>query len=252
MKVVGVVDSPIRSGLYDSSNVSGGNAGTRTRSCMGFPGSNLPAAYLYMESTVTVVVTDGNDVYAAVNGGWTGNGSITGSEFPCRMYVKPYWFEITDPFTSTDQILSFTMTKGSSSIGNIRYDFASVARPSVGDTSIPGGYSYIGKIWDFSASDNGQDGVGWIAGSAYYSMTDPIYPAAEAFTIPGFVRFFDYYPWARRIGGSWYSCNRDGGSLKARKSGAWQDRKNRDNGVAADASVFARNRDGSWRICPKL
>lgn len=59
-----------------------------------------------------------------------------------------------------------------------------------------------------------------------------------------------YYPWARRIGGTMASCNRGGGSLKRRESGAWSDVKNSE--AQPSTSQGWRFKDLKWEVCPEV
>lgn len=242
-KLIGVEISPVSSGLYDTSNVAGGNNGTKTPSCMGLPGAGLPAAYLYFESSIIVLVDDAENVYAGVSGGFTGNGSISGGEFPARLYVKPQHFTITDPFASTDQISSFTMTKGGEGLGLLRYEFAGLPVPAVGATSWDARYVKIGTLSSFTVPGSGTDGYAWIAGCAYYQLTNPIYPGAVRFTIPNFMRYLSYFPGSIRKGGALSSANRPGGSLAIRKGG-WLEVKNSEDSSAPQQGFIRRG--SSW------
>ena len=251
--VIGAIASPVESGHYnEQSGVSGGtNPGTKTKSCFGLPGQGtLKGAYLYFNATINVVVLDNEDVLAFLGGGWVGNGNITGSSFPSRLYVKPYWFEITDPFNSTDQIFSFELTKKSSASGVIRYNFPNAALPAVGATSWDSRYVKIGTLSDFAVPGTGVDGYGYIAGCAYYDIDDPVYPEAEDFKIPNFLRYLKYFPWAVRQDGVWKSCNREGGGLFVRKDGVWVECKNSESDSEEQNAFYRSN--GSWVKSPKL
>lgn len=88
----------------------------------------------------------------------------------------------------------------------------------------------LGK--DFVWSSDLTDYTGWIymCGSAYYSgktVEQSSTAYSKQITIPGLKRLLNYYPWAIRKGSEYYSCNRDGGHLKSRKSGWYINRKNR-------------------------
>lgn len=108
----------------------------------------------------------------------------------------------------------------------------------------------LGLLSDWGANVEGDNGFMWISGTGTYNMANPIYPDPYKLTVPGFVKLFDYYPFAVRKGGVWKSCNRDGGSTTIRKGGSWRDVK---NSHKSDSDSQAFYRDGSsWKRTPDI
>lgn len=113
------------------------------------------------------------------------------------------------------------------------------------------GFAYVGQLPELGgSSDTDTNGYIWLSGTGTYQVDDPIYPDPVMITIPGFLAFSDYFPWAIRKGGSWASCNRSGGSLTIRKSGAWRDVKNVSVG-SGDNKAFYRS-GGTWAVAPQI
>lgn len=105
---------------------------------------------------------------------------------------------------------------------------------------------YIGNIANYGASSTGDDGICWFSGTGTYNVTDPIYPDPMPITIPGFLAYLDYFPWAS-YENEWASCNRSGGYVQS-YSGEWIDKKNTQSG---DASTVHYYSDG-WVVCPEI
>lgn len=120
-----------------------------------------------------------------------------------------------------------------------------------GQNSPGSGYTYVGKMQDFGASAQGHDGILYIGGTGDYEMTNPTYPNPVPITIPGFMEFLDYFPFAIRKSGTMQSCNRDGGSVKIRESGSWRDVKNVAVGDSSKNKAFVRKAD-QWAVAPKI
>ena len=137
---------------------------------------------------------------------------------------------------------------GSGAAGWYRWIFncADPGQDSPGD-----GYIYVGKMQDFGASAQGKDGVLYVGGTGDYSMNKPTYPSPVSIVIPGFMEFLDYFPFAIRKSGTMQSCNRNGGSVKIRKSGSWRDVKNVAVGDSSKNKAFVR-KSNQWAVAPKI
>lgn len=120
-----------------------------------------------------------------------------------------------------------------------------------GQDSPGSGYIYVGKMQDFGASAQGKDGVLFVGGTGDYEMSNPVYADPLPITIPGFMEFLDYFPFALRKSGVMQSCNRNGGSVKIRKSGSWRDVKNVAVGDSSKNKAFVR-KSGQWSVVPKI
>ena len=112
------------------------------------------------------------------------------------------------------------------------------------------GYKLVGSLTDFHGNDQNQDGYIYLSGTGSYQMDNPTYPDPVRITIPGFLAYLDYYPFAVLKSGSWKSCNREGGSTTIRKSGAWRDVKNVAVGTG-DNHAFIRD-GSSWTAAPEI
>lgn len=112
------------------------------------------------------------------------------------------------------------------------------------------GYMRAGLLTDFHGNDQNQDGYLYLGGTGTYSVNDPIYPDPIRITIPGFMAFLDYYPFAVRKSGQWMSCNREGGSTTIRKSGSWRDVKNVAVGEGNDNAFILSG--GAWSVAPEI
>ena len=235
------------------STVSNGVLGdTNAASSYGLPGSQLSAAYCHCDFGVKITVEDDLSTYCSIYGGMVEQYDIRGTSFPSYLWCLPYEWNGT---ITEENKLSWTggqgmfhyfeMTKATEANAYISHSF-----PTDGSRG-----AYIGKLDNFQwESETSGTGYVWIGGSAIYddnAITDPIWVAPQRIAIPGLRELLEYYPWARRIGGGWNSCNRSGGSLKIRKSGSWQDRKNRESSDLSKSTVFVR-KSNSWNRCPKL
>lgn len=106
----------------------------------------------------------------------------------------------------------------------------------------------MGSLESWGASITGNDGVIWFSGTGTYEVQDPTWPVPVAITVPGFIKLFDYFPFAVRKGSAWKSCNRTGGGSYVMKSGSWRELKNsREGGSRADATFRS---GGSWKTTP--
>ena len=107
-----------------------------------------------------------------------------------------------------------------------------------------------GHLWEFGASDTGLDGYMWVGGTGTYTLTDPVYPVPVRITVPGFLKYLGYYPWARYGDGKYKSCNRDGGSLMQVRDGAYADVRNSERDHSVDRAFYYGG--GKWNSCPEI
>ena len=91
----------------------------------------------------------------------------------------------------------------------------------------------------------------WIGGTGTYEAVNPNYPSPVWIKVPGFIEFLDYFPFAIRKSGTMQSCNRNGGSVKIRKSGSWRDVKNVAVGDSSKNKAFVR-KSNQWKVAPKI
>lgn len=108
----------------------------------------------------------------------------------------------------------------------------------------------LGDLEDYAASRQGTDGAAWFSGTGDYYVNDPIAPDPMKITIPGFLEYLDYYPFAVYAGGSWKSANRDGGDTKVYVGSSWRDVKNVEAGTGTDQGQWYNG--SSWQKAPKI
>lgn len=118
------------------------------------------------------------------------------------------------------------------------------------------GYTSIGTITKsdkFGEDEDGKYGSIYVSGCCLFNSDPPGddtgYSKPAEIKIYGLDAIFDYYPWGRHTGNNptWYSHNRDGGSLKRYNSG-WKDVKN-EEGNADDSKGF-RYSGTSFKVSP--
>lgn len=112
------------------------------------------------------------------------------------------------------------------------------------------GWKSIGKLTDFGGSDTGVDGSVWVSGTCTYEVTDPVYPTPVKVTVPGFLRYLGFHPWARYQDGQFKSCNRTGGNLQIYKGSAYRDIYNSERDSSVDQAHYYKS--GAWASCPKI
>ena len=213
--------------------------------CFGLPGnSGGNAAWMNVALTLTVYVYDNYDVAVKATG-TISKSYLFAADYPSILVVN-----------ASDWAWSYS--GGSivvpSSAGTLASDTIVVANEGSGrgtyTWNIDTGVVPCGKLQDFGGTGTGTDGILYLSGTGTYSVNDPIYPTPIAITIPGFLEYIGYFPWARMQDGVWKSCNREGGRLYRRAGGAWTDRKNTEQGSESD-KVFYRT-GGTWKKCPKI
>lgn len=108
----------------------------------------------------------------------------------------------------------------------------------------------IGDLTEFGGSDEGDDGYLYLGGTGTYEINDPVYPDPIRITVPGFLAFLDYYPFAIRKSGRMMSANREGGMTRVRKSGSWRDVRNVARGSGTDDGFYRKS--GKWTKAPEI
>jgi len=226
--LIGTQVEPVNTGKYGDKEA---------RSCFGLAGLNyggggIPVHAAYCETAFNInLAIDANlHVWAALSGGYIRQVDILNNVYTCHIGCSPNSFTPTKDSVGTRLKSWTTDTTGSSPEGTVRVpwrqDFPAVAVPT-DDSQLKGlGYVDLGHISRFHWVEGTQDGYLYVGGTTTYEVTDPIYPQAYRITLPGFKRFYDYYPCAVREGASWKSCNRQGGNVQIRKTGKWAACKN--------------------------
>lgn len=231
---------------------AGADEGGSGNTCFGLPGNNgLRASMSSCHFNVLVAVYDDYRVYVGLNGYVVDD--VVSNVYEVAMYVSSsdFYFSWQGGFLVATGI----NTKGSWSANivtsgrSFRWNFSASAPP--GETAgAPSGYVYVGQLTDFQANAQGRDGVLWLGGTGTYVVNDPLYPDPVRITVPGFMEFLDYFPFAIRKSGVMQSANREGGSTRIRKNGSWRDVKNVAVGSGND-DAFVR-KSGAWEKAPKI
>lgn len=213
--------------------------------CFGLPGSSGGnAAWMNVDLTLTVYVYDNYDVAVRATG-TISKPNILAADYPSILVVNASnW--------------SWSYSGGSivvpSSAGTLASDTIVVPNEGGGrgtyTWNIDTGMVPCGKLQDFGGTGTGTDGILWLSGTGTYHVNDPIYPTPVAVTIPGFLEYIGYFPWARMQDGVWKSCNREGGRLYRLAGGAWTDRKNTEQGSKSDKVFYMTG--GTLTKCPKI
>lgn len=226
------------SGVYDD---------TKAVSCFGLPGFNLPPVYMYCDFWICAAVAGDNSVYIGITSGFLKQTTVVGTSFPSFVCVRPDYF-VADPNNRAGEVISMTLTKPSSAVGNLDYTFPTYVDVPLETDVNPADYGlhYIGHLEDFHWVEGTTDGYCYLAGTAYYDViTGYNYPSAVQIILPDFKRFYDYFPGAIRSGSSWKSCNRSGGNFQIKQGGSWRDCKNQFGGASSSDTTFIKS-SGSW------
>ena len=215
--------------------------------CFGLPGlGGVKASWSNCAFTVHVAVYDDLNVYVGLNGAITD--TVIASNYPVRMCVSPHDWDWH--YTGTELVGPASAWNATIDANNRNFRWAfSCGDPAADNASGAGpGYIHVGKLTDFGGSESNQDGYLFVGGTGSYTVNDPIYPDPVRVTVPGFLRYLDYFPGARRIGSDWKSCNRSGGYLQ-KHAGGWVNRKNVAAGSGSN-TVFVY-KDG-WKTAPEI
>lgn len=248
------------------------------RTCFGLPGNNgVQASMSSCHFDAYVAVYDDLSVYLGINGEISD--PVVASHYEVILCVSPddwewqyYGGSLHGPSSNWSADVQAYDGSGSNApswaggqsardasrhpasgrtYGWFRWQFSCSSTPNSDNASGAGnGYIYIGKLTDYHGNDQDQDGYIYLGGTGTYYVEDPLYPDPYRITVPGFMRFLDYYPFAVRKSGQWMSCNRSGGSTTIRKSGSWRDVKNVVVGQGND-HAFIRS-GSSWEVAPEI
>ena len=248
-----------------------GNQGTVT--CFALPGTDrINPSMSSVHMNVLVAVYDDYSVYVGFRGEISD--PVISNKYPCVMIVSSSSFYFA--WQNNKVVAVGNNTRGekraevdaTNGAGSNAPEWAN-GKPAWSGSGTPGwfrwffncsdpgqdapgdGYIYVGKMQDFGASAQGKDGVLYIGGTGDYEMTNPVYPSPVPITIPGFMEFLDYFPFAIRKSGTMQSCNREGGSVKIRKSNSWRDVKNVAVGDSSKNKAFVR-KSNQWAVAPKI
>lgn len=218
--------------------------------CFGLPGSGgIAASWSNCNFDVRVAVYDDLNVYVGINGAVTDN--VVPNSYDVRMCVSANdwaWRYDGSQLIGPGSAWNATIPVGSG--GSFVWNF-SCGEPAADNASGAGaGYVHVGRLTDFHGSDSSQDGYLYLSGTGAYTVNDPIYPDPVRITVPGFLRFLDYFPFARNISGVFKSCNRTGGFVQKQEGGSWKDKKNVAAGSGTN-TVFRHNGQG-WVICNEI
>lgn len=223
---------------------------TNPPTCFGLPGSGgITASWSNCDFDVHVAVYDDLRVYVGIDGAVTD--SVVPNNYLVMMCVDENdwrWRYEGDHLVGPD-----ASWEGDIDVGSDRsfvWNF-SCGNPASDNASGAGaGYKYVGTLDQFHGSDESQDGYLYLSGTGSYHVDDPIYPDPVRITVPGFLRYLDYYPFAVAHGSTWASCNRSGGFTQQYAGGSWQDRKNVAAG-SGDNHAWYWNGSG-WAVCPEI
>lgn len=202
--------------------------------CFALPGQDLPPTYCNVDIVARVGVDANHDIWVSL--------------------VSGHIYEDVSP---SEYHVNFVASRGDFSYyydgDRIRWtgDGVDVEPETVVDAT--SGYF----DWTFPWSGNwarvgntsNMDGHIWIAGTGTYMVTDPIYPDPVRIAITDWEELLEYYPFALSKGGSWASCNRDGGHVQVKKEN-WEDVYN--NVEPTDAQRAWNYRNGLWVRSEKI
>lgn len=237
---------------------NGDSNNTQDPSACCIPGSEgYTSVYFGVDMYVDVAVTDDKQVWIALAGGTAShtNNRLTKGSGAWEGYwgIANYSFS----YEGVDQlpngghyIADMEVEPDPGTACNATLYFTDAPDVHVGDTSFPDGWYCIGTVDDLD-TDHKSWFKFWISfpvkntnGQSDFKTMYSTEIKVDGDWVP---KIFDYYPWARHTAANdtWYSHNRDGGSLTRYNSG-WQDVK---NGGATDHGF---RYDGSaWAVSPK-
>lgn len=219
----------------------------RTPTSFGLPGYGTGhAKYCHTNYTLGIRVYDDLSVQTRINGSFTCN--VLKSNYPVAFVLNPSDFR----FTLSGNNLTYPSTATLMGSADIDVDSGG---SGTGETAefvwnLDSDWKSVGHLWDFGASDTGLDGYLWVGGTGTYTLTDPVYPVPVRVTVPGFLKYLGYYPWARHGDGKYKSCNRDGGSLMQVRGGAYADVRNSERDHSVDRAFYYE--DGKWNSCSEI
>lgn len=214
--------------------------------CFGLPGyGGLKASMSNCHFNVIVAVYDDLSVYVGINGHVTDN--VNPNIYASKMCVSPNdWNWVYD---GTHLVGPGASWDADIDASDRNYDWTFSCGNPAQNSPAGSGYIYAGKLDQFHGTGTGKDGYLYLGGTGSYEVDDPIYPDPVRITVPGIMQYLDYFPWARRSGSSWASCNRSGGYMQSYRGG-WTDRKN--VAVGSGTNTVFRFDGANWVICPEI
>lgn len=214
----------------------------------GLPGSGgAHASYSDVNLTVYTAIYDDGSVYVGLNGSITD--TVLSSDYPVKLCINPesWTWSYTGGALTGGGDGAFTATINVGSGGSFVWSFTCAAP---GETAAGSGYVKVGSISEFHGSTTGTDGYLYIGGTGTYSVDEPIYPVPMRISIPGFIEYIEYYPWASygtQDGTAEFISCEYSGSVKQYESQTWQDKKNTN-----DTGTVHYYNGSEWEISPKI
>lgn len=220
----------------------------RTATSFGLPGRGTGRAkYANTDYDIGVRVYDDLSVQARVNGSFVSN--VLKNRYSVIFLLNPSDFRFSSGNNSKPSYPGTATVMGATDI-DVDSGGAGSGETAEFRWNIDSGWKACGHLWDFGASDTGVDGYLWVGGTGDYPVNDPVYPVPVKITVPGFMKYLGYYPWARYQDAKWKSCNRDGGSLTLRRSGEWGDVRNSERDHSVDRAHFYGG--NKWNSCLEI
>lgn len=220
----------------------------RTPTSFGLPGRDGGRAkYTNTDYTIGVRVYDDLTVQARVNGSFVSN--VLKNTYSVIFLLNPSDFRFSSGSNSKPSYPSTATVMGTADV-DVDSGGAGTGETAEFRWNIDSGWKSCGHLWDFGASDTGIDGYLWVGGTGDYPVDDPVYPVPVRITVPGFMKYLGYYPWARYQDAKWKSCNRDGGSLTQVRNGTYADVRNSERDHSVDRAFYYGN--GQWNSCLEI
>lgn len=219
----------------------------RTATSFGLPGYGTGRAkFCNTDYYVELHVYDDLSVQGRAHGTFTTQ--ALDNDYPVAFVLNPQNFS----FSLSNSHLTYPSSATLMASATI---IVGTGQSSSGNTSaftwtFDSGWKAVGNLADFGASDTGTDGYLWVGGTGTYTLDSPIYPAPVRVTVPGFMKYLGYYPWARYGDGKYKSCNRDGGSLMQVRAGAYADVRNSERDHSVDRAFYYGG--GKWNSCLEI
>lgn len=244
-------------------------------SCVGVAGTHLASAYYYTGGGLTIRQNDDGTIDVMQTSLDVQQDSISNAESDGSWSADTWWFH--GLYVSRT---AFTLNDGPSgpsghgegvkvwSDGKISHDGYPGGNPSshyswLSSGSSTGWQRIASNIEQIEHSSDGSElylyagGLIDYSGSADQVISIPsVRITLRAITGGGSIQsFFKYYPWERRISGTWYSLNRNGGTstsagLFRMVSGSWRPCTNTSgSSVTSDDHGFRYN--SGWKKSPK-
>lgn len=252
---------------------SGVRGNKRAASISGVPGTNLSAAYAYVDLWVKLALAENQDLYVAVESGdIVQDGMVNAGGFdPWDVFLlaKQKKFTVTIPVGTTqlwplvandadliDRKNWWHGETNSNFTGSAHWD----AKNDLNDTSNAGAYGYKKLNFHIADLDIHYDSDKKITTGTIYMNFPILYRDSSAVTSPitldstavsvDVTELVSYFPWSVRINNKWMSCNRQGGSFKVRRSNTWGDAKNSQSDSGTQHGFYRDS--NTWKRLPKF